>query len=62
MSPERRASQREAEDLKQRAARASESFCKSAYEKAAECWTVLARLDSLLHDEKDSETPSKPGL
>ena len=61
MSSERD-SQRKAEDLKQRAARASESFYKSAYEKAAECWTVLARTDSLLHDEKDNETPSKPGL
>jgi hypothetical protein len=62
MSSERDASQRKAEDAKQRAARASESFFKSAYEKAAECWTVLARIDSLHHDEKDTETPSKPGL
>jgi len=29
------------------AARASESFYKSAYEKAAECWTMLARIDAL---------------
>ena len=62
MSSERDASQRKAEDAKQRAARASESFFKSAYEKAAECWTVLARTDFLLHDEKDNETPSKAGL
>ena len=55
MSSERDASQRKAEDAKQRAARASESFYKSAYEKAAECWTVLARIDSFLHDdEKDT--------
>jgi hypothetical protein len=46
MSSERGASQRKAEDFKQHAARASESFYKSAYEKAAECWTVFARIDS----------------
>jgi hypothetical protein len=53
---------RKADDAKRWAARASESFYKSAYEKAAECWMVLARTDSLLHDEKDTETPSKQGL
>jgi hypothetical protein len=62
MSSERDASQRKAEDAKQRAARASESFYKSAYEKAAECWTVLARIDSLLHNEKDNADASKPGF
>ena len=46
---------RRADDAKQRAARASEPFYKSAYEKTAECWTVLARIDSFLHDdEKDT--------
>jgi hypothetical protein len=53
---------RRADDAKQRAAHAGEPFYKSAYEKAAECWTVLAQIDSLLHDEKDNKTPSKPGL
>jgi hypothetical protein len=46
---------RRADDAKERAARASEPFYKSAYEKTAECWTVLARIDSFLHDdEKDT--------
>jgi len=50
---------RGADDAKQRAAHASEPFYKSAYEKTAECWTVLAQIDSFLHDdEKDNETPS----
>jgi len=54
---------RRADDAKERAARASEPFYKSAYEKTAECWTVLARIESFLHDdEKDNETPSKAGL
>ena len=57
MSSERNASQRKSEDAKQRAARAREPFFKSAYEKAAECWTVLARIDSLVHEQKDDETP-----
>jgi hypothetical protein len=39
--------------------RASKISYKSAYEKTAECWTVLARIESFLHDdEKDNETPS----
>jgi hypothetical protein len=41
-------------DAKERAAQASEQFFKSAYEKVAECWMVLARLDSLLRDEEDA--------
>jgi hypothetical protein len=53
---------RKADDANRWAAHAREPFFKSAYEKTAECWTVLARMDSLLHDEKDNETPSKPGL
>jgi hypothetical protein len=48
---------RRADDAKQRAARASEPFYKSAYEKTAECWMVFARIDSFLYDdEKDNET------
>jgi hypothetical protein len=45
---------RRADDAKERAVRASEPFYKSAYEKTAECWTVLARIDSFLHDEHKS--------
>jgi hypothetical protein len=52
MSSERDFCRRRAEDAKQRAAQASERSIKSAYEKAAENWMLLARLDSLLGDEK----------
>jgi hypothetical protein len=34
---------RRVDDAKHRAARASEPFYKSAYEKTAECWMVFAR-------------------
>jgi hypothetical protein len=43
---------RRAEDAKQRAAQASDPSIKSAYEKVAEYWMLLARLESLLGDEK----------
>ena len=45
---------RRADDAKQRAAHAREPYIKSAYEKVAEYWMVLAQLDSLLRDEKDT--------
>jgi hypothetical protein len=55
MSSETDACRRKADDAKQRATHAREPFFKSAYEKAAECWIVLARIDSLLRDEKDNK-------
>jgi hypothetical protein len=62
MSSGRDICRRRADDAKQRAAQASEPFFKSAYEKVAEYWMVLAQLDSLLsalRDEKITKTPSK---
>jgi hypothetical protein len=44
-----------ADDAKQRAAQATEPFMKSAYEKVAEHWTLLARLESLIGNEKNNE-------
>jgi hypothetical protein len=62
MSSERDTCRRKADDARQRAAQASEPFVKSAYEeKVAEHWTLLARLDSLIHDETITKPPSKPG-
>ena len=67
MSSERVDCRRKADDARQRAAQASESFVKSAYEKVAEHWMLLARLDSLIHDETmnsllrdETKSPSKP--
>jgi hypothetical protein len=51
MSSERDTCRRKADEARQRAAQASEPFVKSAYEKVAEHWMLLARLDSLVHDE-----------
>jgi hypothetical protein len=39
---------RRADDAKQRAAKAREPFFKSAYERVAGHWMLLARLDALL--------------
>jgi hypothetical protein len=47
---------RRAEDAKQRAAKAREPYFKSAYEKVAEHWMLLARLESLVGDEKITKT------
>jgi hypothetical protein len=44
-----------ADDAKQRAAQATEPSIKSAYEKVAEYWMLLARLESLVAAEKNSE-------
>jgi hypothetical protein len=52
---------RKADDARQRAAQASEPFMRSAYEKAAEHWMLLARLDSLIYNETITKPPSKPG-
>jgi hypothetical protein len=52
MSSERDTCLRRAEDAKQRAAQASEPSMKSAYKKVAEHWTLLARLESLIGNEK----------
>jgi hypothetical protein len=67
MSSERDTCRRKADDARQRAAQASEPFVKSAYEKVAEHWTLLARLDSLIHDETmnsllrdETKSPGKP--
>jgi hypothetical protein len=51
MSSEIDTCRRKADDARQCAAQASDPFVKSAYEKVAEHWMLLARLDSLIHDE-----------
>ena len=61
MSSERDTYRRKADDARQRAAQASESFVKSAYEKVAEHWMLLARLDTIVHDETITKPPGKPG-
>jgi hypothetical protein len=55
MSSERDDCRRRADDAKQRAAQATEPFVKSAYEKVAEHWMLLARLQSLVGDEESNE-------
>ena len=55
MSSHRDACQRRAEEAKQQAAQATEPFVKSAYEKVAEHWTLLARLESLIGNERNNE-------
>jgi hypothetical protein len=55
MSPERDTCLRKANDAKQLAAQASEPSVKSAYEKVAEYWMLLARLESLLGDENNED-------
>ncbi len=61
MSSERNTCLQKADDAKQRAAQATQPFMKSAHEKVAEHWTLLARLESLIGNEKITKTPSKPG-
>ena len=61
MSSERVDCRRKADEARQRAAQASEPFVKSAYEKVAEHWMLLARLDTIVHDETITKPPSKPG-
>jgi hypothetical protein len=55
MSSEIDTCRRKADDARQRAAQASEPFVKSAYEKVAEYWMLLARLESLLGDENNED-------
>jgi hypothetical protein len=55
MSSERDTCLRRADDAKQRAAQAAEPSIKSAYEKVAEHWMLLARLESLLAAEKNND-------
>ena len=55
MSSERNTCLQKADDAKQRAAQATEPFMKSAYEKVEENWTLLARLESLIGNEKINE-------
>jgi hypothetical protein len=55
MSSERNICLQKADDAKQRATQATEPFMKSAYEKVAEHWMLLARLDSLIGNEKINE-------
>jgi hypothetical protein len=52
-SSERDTCLRKANDAKQLAAQASEPSIKGAYEKVAEYWMLLARLESLLGDENN---------
>src|SRR5215467_10709759 len=59
MSSQRDACRRKADEAKQRAAHATEPFMKSAYEKVAEHWMLLARLESLVAAEKES--PGRAG-
>jgi len=61
MSSEMVDCRRKADDARQRAAQASEPFVKSAYEKMAEHWMLLARLDSLIHDKTITNPPGKAG-
>jgi hypothetical protein len=49
-----------ADDPKRRAAKATDPLVKSAYERMAEYWMLLARLDSLLHDEKNNDDKVTP--
>jgi hypothetical protein len=58
MSSERVDCRRKADDARQRAAQANEPFMRSAYEKVAEHWMLLARLDSLIHDETIKKPPA----
>jgi hypothetical protein len=51
MSSERDTCLQKADDAKQRAAQASEPFMKSAYEKVAEHWKLLAQLESRISNE-----------
>jgi hypothetical protein len=55
MSSERDTCLQKADDAKQRAAQASEPFMKSAYEKVAEHWKLLAQLESRISNEKNNE-------
>ena len=55
MSSERNTCLQKADDAKQRAAQATEPFMKSAYEKVAEHWTILARPESLIGNKKINE-------
>ena len=61
MSSERDICLRRADDAKRRATQATEPSIKSAYEKVAEHWMLLARLDTIVHDETITKPPSKPG-
>jgi len=55
MSSETDTCLRKADDAKRRAAQATEPSIKSAYEKVAEHWKSLARLESLISSEKNNE-------
>jgi hypothetical protein len=55
MSSERDTCLQKADEANQRAAQATEPFVKSAYEKVAEHWMLLARLESALGNEKNNE-------
>jgi len=59
MSSERDACLRKADDAKRRATQATEPSIESAYEKVAEHWMLLARLESIVAAEKTAKTPSK---
>jgi hypothetical protein len=59
MASERVDCRRKADDARQRAAQANEPCVRRVYEKVAEHWMLLARLDSLIHDEIITNPPSK---
>jgi hypothetical protein len=61
MSSERVDCRRKADDARQRAAQASEPFMRSAYEKVAEHWMLLARQSLSSATKKLTKTLSKPG-
>jgi len=60
MSSERDICLRRADDAKRRATQATEPSIKSAYEKVAEHWMLLARLESLVADQPDINEPMPP--
>ena len=55
MSSERDTCLRKADEAKRRATQAMEPSIKSAYEKVAKHWMLLAQLESLVAAEKNSE-------
>jgi hypothetical protein len=59
MSSERDTCRRRADDAKQRAAQAREPFIKSAYEKVAACWLVLAEQMEWIDRKEASPPPRK---
>jgi hypothetical protein len=55
MSSEGDSCLRRADEAKQRAAQATDPLIKGLYEKMAEYWMLLARVDSRLGEERNNE-------